>query len=401
MRKKLMLFTAIFVLSFTIFLINSCSVQKDKNAYLREVLQNLEQINSATYYCKVSPYVPGDNKPVFTSMRYYKEYVNPADTFVGAKFAWFLNRDTSELDFCYDGNMKAKVFHEENGIVVDSFKTKRAALRYMDAPFFTKIKTLIKYALETKDSLLIESKDMIDSIQYTFTINDTIPEVIGNRIIYWPNSHYANQGITYHLWIDKTNGLPYRYKREVYNDITNLMITNIKLNHINILDFKATDYFQADYIIKNPQEPVQTKPFNFVGMKAPDWKLSDRDNNFISLNEIKSKVIMIQFTGVSCGACTASIPFLKQLVSEYDSQDFGFFGIECWSNSMEAFSRYQDRNDIHYTLLKSDKEVNKKYKIQAVPVFFILDEKRIIQKVIRGYGASVDDQIRDAINELI
>jgi len=103
---------------------------------------------------------------------------------------------------------------------------------------------------------------------------------------------------------------------------------------------------------------------------------------------------------VSCGPCRASIPFLKKLVTEYNKEDFDFIAIEAFAKNPNVLDSYQRRNDFNYTFLMSNKQLNKSYHIKAVPVFFILDENRVIRKVIRGYSTSVDNQIRDAINEL-
>ena len=127
------------------------------------------------------------------------------------------------------------------------------------------------------------------------------------------------------LWISKSDDLPYRFERDM------------------------------------PQGKSTLE-----GQPAPDWVLEDADNNSIALENLKSKVLLIQFTSVSCGPCRASVPFLNQLESEYDKKEFDFVAIE------------------------------------AVPTFFILDENRVIRKVIRGYGTGTTDTIiRESINNLI
>ncbi|MBU2558943.1 MAG: TlpA family protein disulfide reductase [Bacteroidetes bacterium] len=405
MKKAHLFFISILALSISFILLNSCNnVQQDENDYLIEVLHHLDQINSATYFATMTPFAPGDTVPAFTSVRYYKEYVNRADTFQGASFVWFQNGDTTMPDFCYDGNMKATVVPDEKTIVIDSLKSGKSSLRYINGPFFTKIKTLLQYAFETNDSILIESNDMGNSIQYSFSIYDTIAEVIGNRIIYFPNIYGSSKGEVsrYQIWIDKTNGLPYRFKREMPHDISVITIKDVKLNHISIGDFKASDYFPSDFSIQYSKEYKEVITTDFVGKTAPNWVLSDNDNNIISLENLKSKVILIQFTGVSCGACLASIPFLNQLDTEYDSKDFKLVSIECWSKSWNALSKYQEKNNINYTFIRSSNQVSSSYQIQAVPRFFILDKNRVIREVIKGYGkGSTDKKIRDAINKLI
>jgi hypothetical protein len=52
--------------------------------------------------------------------------------------------------------------------------------------------------------------------------------------------------------------------------------------------------------------------------------------------------------------------------------------------------------------LLSTEEITKDYQVSGVPVFYILDENRVIRKIIWGYGkGTTDKEIKDAINELI
>ncbi|MCF8235583.1 MAG: TlpA family protein disulfide reductase [Bacteroidales bacterium] len=404
MKKSFLLPAVILILLVSFLSIKLFVKEKSSEERLRDVLYKLEQINSATYYATMTPFAPGDTVPAFTSIRYYKEYVNRADTFQGASFVWFQNGDTSMPDFCYDGHMKATAVPDEKTIVIDSLKSGKSSLRYINGPFFTKIKTLLQYALETNDSILIESNDMGTTIQYSFSIYDTIAEVIGNRIIYFPNIYGSSKGEVsrYQIWIDKSDGLPYRLRREMPHDISVTAIKDVKLNHILLEDFKATDYFPSDFSIQYSTAYKEAVTANLVGKTAPDWVLRDSNNNIISLENLESKVILIQFTGVSCGACLASIPFLNQLDTEYDNKDFKLVSIECWSKSWNALSKYQERNNINYTFIRSSKEVSSSYQIQGVPRFFILDENRVVREVIKGYGkGSTDKKIRDAINKLI
>jgi len=117
---------------------------------------------------------------------------------------------------------------------------------------------------------------------------------------------------------------------------------------------------------------------------------------------LKSKVVMIQFSGIGCGPCHMSIPFLKQLLTEYQILDFEFVSIETWSDNIEGIKRYQKNNALNYTFLISNKEVDKDYQAKEVPAFYILDKNRVIRKIIVGYDkGTTDKEIKDVINELI
>jgi len=386
-------------------LIFGCSKDKDPKSYLEEVLNELEQINSATYYTKVEGYAPGDTSPYTTVFNYYKEYINPTDTFVGASYLRFKPEDTTWLKSSWDGNRKVIVFHDKKGILLDSFKNDPRPFRVVNAPFFTKTKRLIEYVLETDDSLTIDFKDSGDTIQYSFFIYDTLLDIVGNRIVYSSNPFRTQKGevAKFHLWIDKLNDLPYRFERDMPHDKSTLECRDVKLNQGRLEDFNATDYFPPDYEIREfirGQGVIRKNKLE--GQPAPDWVLEDEENNSIALENLKSKVLLIQFTSVSCGPCRASVPFLNQLGSEYDNKDFDFVAIEGYMQNTNVLKSYRRRSNMQYKFLMSTKEVTKSYQIESVPTFFILDENRVIRKVIRGYRiGSTDEMIRESINNLI
>jgi thiol-disulfide isomerase/thioredoxin len=117
---------------------------------------------------------------------------------------------------------------------------------------------------------------------------------------------------------------------------------------------------------------------------------------------VRGKVLLIQFTGVGCGPCHQSVPFLKELVEEYKTSDFEFLSIETWSNNMEGLKRYQQINEFNFKFLKSTDEVTKSYGVTSVPVFFVIDENRIIREVIKGYSVeNTDKKIKESINKYL
>jgi len=382
-----------------------CSGDNAPGSYLEVVLNELEQINSATYYTIGEGYAPGDTSAYSTTFSYVKEYINPADTFVGASFLKFKQEDTTSLTSCWDGNRKVIMFHDKKGILLDSFKNDPRPFKVVNAPFFTKTKRLIEYVMETDDSLTIDFKDLGDTIKYSFFIYDTLLDIVGNRIVYSSNPFRTQKGevAKFYLWINKSNDLPYLFERDMPHDKSTLECRDVKLNQGRLEDFNATDYFPPDYEIREfirGQGVIRKNKLE--GQPAPDWVLEDEENNSIALENLKSKVLLIQFTSVSCGPCRASVPFLNQLESEFDKKDFDFVAIEGYMQNTNVLKSYRRRSEMQYKFLMSTKEVTKSYQIESVPTFFILDEDRVIRKVIRGYRiGSTDELIREAINKLL
>ena len=53
----------------------------------------------------------------------------------------------------------------------------------------------------------------------------------------------------YELWINKSNDLPYKKRREMSHDISVSTCSNLEINKLTINDFNASDYFPKDYEI--------------------------------------------------------------------------------------------------------------------------------------------------------
>ena len=126
----------ILILSFIIFLFHACTVDYSSKDYLKKVLNNLETIESATYNIVSENWPPGDTAASDTYYSFVKEYDNPSDTTIGSKFVRLSGSDTSILEFCYDGEMRALVYNDEKRIVLDSFNVNPMPFRPLTPPFF-------------------------------------------------------------------------------------------------------------------------------------------------------------------------------------------------------------------------------------------------------------------------
>jgi thiol-disulfide isomerase/thioredoxin len=227
-------------------------------------------------------------------------------------------------------------------------------------------------------------------------------EVVGNRIVYVDHSRFTDDPYSiYDIWINKTTCLPYRLKKEFPTGITWTTAKDIHINKKDVELFVASKYFPSDFEITANGKTIPNST-NLVGKKAPDWVLKDGDSKSIALTDLKSKILIIQFTGIGCGPCHASIPFLKQLVVDYKDKNFEFVSIESWSKNIDVFKRYKEKNGFNFKFLTADKSVVNDYNVSAVPMFFIIDENRVIRQVISGYGkGTTDKEILTAINGLL
>ncbi len=398
MNKLLIAFIFIFLV------LTSCVENYTSINYLKQVEKRMKEIKSATFWVRSENWNPGDTAASDVYIRYVESYRNPSDTTIGSSWAIFKTEDKSQLEFAYDGKMRVIIYEAEKIMVIDSFKIRKLPFRPVMPPFFNYTENIIKYILENNDSTLLIQEDLGEEIYLKVTIYEDRQVEFFGRAHYIPKNPYTFDPTSiYELWIDKKSNLPKKVRREMSHNISISSVLNYEFNKLSLEDFVVSDYFPKNYEIRQyGQKGKKRKTNELVGKKAPDWTLRNDDKQNISLSDLKSKVLMLQFTSISCGPCKASIPFLKELSTEYTNTDFDFVAIECTSKNTNALKSYMNRNHFNYKLLLSTKEVLKKYSITSFPVFIILDENRYVKKVINGYKKEkTDEEIRSLINEMI
>lgn len=372
--------------------------------YLRSVLNKLEHIESATFWAESQSWNPGDTTAQLVVNQYFESYRNLSDTIIGSSWAVFDTDQKTYLVSTYDGKMKASRNDDTKTMVIDSFKVRTLPFRLVMTPFYNYTENIIRYILENTDSTSVEQIDMGSEVYFKLTIYEDRQVEFFGKAHYLPENPFTfDPTSVYELWINKETGLPYKVRREMEHNISVISVSDYEFNKLNIQDFMASDYFPKGYEIKQyGQTATEKPPIDMIGKKAADWTLQTVNNHDLSLSDLKSKVILLQFTSVSCGPCKAAIPFLKQLASEYKEADFDFVAIESTSKNLDVLKTYMNRNVFDYKFLLGTRDVLNKYSISSYPMFFLVDENRNITNVIRGYSEKATDQeIRELINNLL
>lgn len=396
--------TRIVLVSFLLLLVTAINGQDNKNEYLRKVLGNLEKIESATYDEYAETWQPGDTIPLSVRTDYVEEYDNPQDTTIGASFAEFEDREKRTFLWGYDGNIYADASYNDKEIVIDDFSSNRHPFRALGAPFFNYVKSIIRYSLTTPDSITTELTDIGDAYYFKMLIHEKQQVEFFGKDYRFDNPYSPDPTSLYEIWISKANDLPFKKRREMSHDISVEACSDIQLNKGSVKDFDLYGLFPENYEIRKKNQRKSQPTISLVGKQAPNWTLRDVNGQGMSLADFKSKVLLINFTGVGCGPCKMAIPFLNGLKNQFKGEELEVVAIESWKRKTHSIQSYINTNKINYRLLEGSEEVIQDYLNgnSAVPYYFILDKDRIVRKVIYGYGkGTTDKKIIDAINELL
>ena len=139
-------------------------------------------------------------------------------------------------------------------------------------------------------------------------------------------------------------------------------------------------------------KPKQNKSSELL---APDFSLADLEGNTVTLDQMRGKVVLLNFWGTWCGPCRKEIPDFINLMKKHKKDGLEIVGVTLTSGPPENIKTFADKWGINYKLL-TDINGNESYKafsdyctisgvgMRAVPTTFLIDRDGYIVRTYRG-----------------
>jgi peroxiredoxin len=207
-----------------------------------------------------------------------------------------------------------------------------------------------------------------------------------------------------HYYIDKQTGLPglviirgrYKYGGAINNYYDETRYFNYKLNR--------TDITEANFVIPKSFKPraEQAAPPALldIGTIAPDWTLYDANGKQVSLNQLKGKVVLLDFYFIGCSGCMASIIPLNAIYEKYKNNNLIIASLT-ERDSKKAVLDFEKRYQIKYTGYINAAEVVKSYHVTAFPTFYFIDKEGKIGNIFVGYNDDFEEKVTSVIDKLL
>ena len=127
----------------------------------------------------------------------------------------------------------------------------------------------------------------------------------------------------------------------------------------------------------------------FVGDKAYDFTLLDREGNEIRLSSLQGKVVFVNFWASWCPPCVQEMPYIQAIYDQYQKKDVVILAVNVLATEKgkDAAAVNQFLSDNGYTfpvLYDVDGSVTIKYRVSAFPATYIIDKDGYIADFISG-----------------
>ena len=121
------------------------------------------------------------------------------------------------------------------------------------------------------------------------------------------------------------------------------------------------------------------------GEPAPLFSLNDISGKVWSLEELKGKVVLVNFWATWCPTCKDEKRSLQKLSNMIRNKSNFVILTILYNDSARRAFQFMKKNNLNLTLLLDSKqEVSKIYGLTGVPETYIIDKKGVLRKKIIG-----------------
>jgi peroxiredoxin len=132
---------------------------------------------------------------------------------------------------------------------------------------------------------------------------------------------------------------------------------------------------------------------------APDFSFTSSEGDYITLDDLRGKVVVLDFWATWCGPCTSSVPDLRNLHRKYvTNPSFVMIGISADVDE-QVWRDFTAQNKMLWThYLDKDRKIQRAFGIHAYPTYIVIDHEGIwrFQSIGAGYRSAIglEDVIR-------
>lgn len=137
-----------------------------------------------------------------------------------------------------------------------------------------------------------------------------------------------------------------------------------------------------------------------VGDQAPAFTVTDINGQTIALEQLKGKVVVLNFWFIHCAPCREEMPVLNKLVEQYKgNENIVFIGLT--ADNSKRVKKFLADNPFLFQIVPGAHSIEKEYDISGHPSNIIINKTGKIVLWQTGYGKGTETYIEETIERAL
>ncbi len=133
---------------------------------------------------------------------------------------------------------------------------------------------------------------------------------------------------------------------------------------------------------------------------VPAWSLKDLNGEPVGSEQLKGKVVVLDFWATWCPPCIKEIPGYTELAQKYGPDGLVIVGVSLDQAGPDAVKTFRERFKVNYPLAMGDETIVAAFGgIEAIPTTFLIDREGRIRD--RKVGLEPTDSYEKKIQSLL
>lgn len=132
-----------------------------------------------------------------------------------------------------------------------------------------------------------------------------------------------------------------------------------------------------------------------VGAAAPEFQLASTRGKLVALNELRGKVVVLDFWASWCPPCRAAIPAMQRLHEQYASRGVQLIGVNCGDNVDPA--EFMRSMNATYTTTPNGEAVAQAYGVKGIPTLIVIAKDGSIAFRESGWSPAFESRMSEVI----
>ena len=138
----------------------------------------------------------------------------------------------------------------------------------------------------------------------------------------------------------------------------------------------------------------------FKPFPAPAWTLQDVDGKAVSSDQLKGKVVVLDFWDTWCGPCRSEIPGYVALQKKYADAGLVVVGVSLDRGGPQVVKKFvQDEKVAYMIVMGDDKTADAFGGVEAIPTTFIIDREGTVR--FRKEGAMAHEEFEEILKPFL